>query len=282
VKKPQWIAAAVVLAAVLFLYTATASQIFGHHPKTSAEAATAAPTALTTDSILVHAKENLAPDQVARLSFLENSISRGDVLNQKEHIFHQLAKFWRDSARIFEPYAWYSAESARLENSEKSLTFAAHLILDNLRGEENPELKQWKATQAADLFERSLKINPANDSSIVGLGATQLFGGIGAPMQAIQSIRKVADDHPDDVYAQMTLGQASLLSGQNDKAIARFEKVAQLNPKNLEAILSLADTYERTGDKGKAVIWYKKSIPLIEVPGLKNEVEKRVNELSKN
>ena len=168
-----------------------------------------------------------------------------------------------------------------MENSEKSLTFAAHLFLENLKGEENPALKQWKALQAKDLFERSLKLSQHNDSSEVGLGAAYLYGGIGTPMEGIQKIRKVADEHPDNVYAQMTLGHASAVSGQFEKGAERFENVLKLQPTNLEAVLSLADVYERSGDKIKAIQWYKESLALINVPALKAEVERRIIELEK-
>ena len=40
-----------------------------------------------------------------------------------------------------------------------------------LQADEVPERRKWKALQAKDLFERSLQINPQNDSSKVGLGA---------------------------------------------------------------------------------------------------------------
>jgi Flp pilus assembly protein TadD len=100
-------------------------------------------------------------------------------------------------------------------------------------------------------------------------------------MEGIQKIRKVADEHPQNIYAQLTLGHASAISGQFDKAIERFETVVQLQPENLEAILSLADAYEQRSDKMKAVEWYKKSLPLIGIPNLKDEVEKRIAELEK-
>lgn len=279
--KPQWIIIGTALTLVVALYAFTSKQIFGNHLK-PVEEATAESKIVTIDSILHHAKEKLNAEQVNRLTFLENSITRGDVSGQKIHLYHQLAKFWEDTAKAFEPFAWYTAESARLENSENSLTFAAHLFLDNLRGEGNPTLKQWKALQAKDLFERSLRVNPANDSSEVGLGAVYLFGGIGSPMEGIQKLRKVVDDHPQNFYAQITLGHASVVSGQLDKAIERFEKAIQIQPDNLEAILSLADVYERNGNKPSAVAWYKKSLPLINISGLKLEVEKRIAELSKN
>jgi tetratricopeptide (TPR) repeat protein len=282
VKRTQWIVAGAVLLLTLGIYAVTQDDIFGAKSKQTPAAASVQPGGITIDSILHHAKEALSPEQVARINFLENSITRGDVTSQKEHVYHQLARFWKDTARIFEPYAWYTGEAARLENSEKSLTFAAHLFLDNLQTEESPALKQWKGLQAKDLFERSLKLNPESDSAQVGLGATYLFGGISDnPMEGLTRIRQVADKDSNNVYAQLTLGRASMMSNQVDRAIVRYQKVVALDPKNVEAILTLADIYERKGDNKQAVQWYRRSLALIEIPALRGEVEKRIAQLSK-
>jgi tetratricopeptide (TPR) repeat protein len=241
-----------------------------------------APAAISIDTILHHAKEGLKEEQVTRLNLLENSITRGDVAAQKIHIYHQLSRFWGDTAREFLPYAWYTGEAARLENSEKSLTFAAHLYLDNLKNGASPELKRWLALQAKDLFERSLKINPANDSSKVALGAAYLYGGLSDnPMEGILKIREVIQRDSTNVYAQLTLGQASMVSGQWDKAVERFNKVLQLQPVNLEAVLMSAEAYERMGNVSEALKWYKKSLTLTDISGLKEAVEQKIKELSK-
>ncbi len=76
-------------------------------------------------------------------------------------------------------YAYYTGEAAKLENSEKSLTFAAQLFLQTLRGQDNPALNSWMATDAKELFEKALELNPDNDSSKVGLGASYIFGSHG-------------------------------------------------------------------------------------------------------
>lgn len=280
-KKPQWITAGVALAMVVCAYATTVNHIFGNSVKEIKGVPSTEGSLVTIDTILHHAKENLSTSQSSHLSFLENSITRGDVVAQKIHVYHQLARFWSDSAKVFEPYSWYIAEAARLENSENSLTFAAHLFLENLKREENIALKKWKALQAKDLFERSLKINSSSDSSEIGLGIIYLYGGIGTPMEGIQKIRKVADENPGNVYAQMSLGHASVISGQFDKAAERFENVLRLQPNNLEAILSFADMYEQSRDKIKAISWYKKSLPLIGISNLKEEVERRIQELEK-
>lgn len=278
--KNQWISvgASIFLVIVLFLFgrTVPGKKL---NPVDSADHLT---TSFSIDTLLSHARETLPPEQAIRISELENSISRGDVHTQRLEVYRQLAQFWSDSARIFEPYAWYTAEWARLENSEKSLTFAAHLFLENLRTENNQELKNWKSLQAKDLFERSLKINPLNDSARVGLGACYIFGNISpTPMEGISMIREVIRKDSTNVYALMMLGHGSLISGQYDKAIDRFEAVLRFDPKNLEAILLLAEVYERKGEQEKAIDWYLKSLPLIKTLEVRREVERRINELKK-
>ncbi|HEV8269736.1 MAG TPA: tetratricopeptide repeat protein [Chitinophagaceae bacterium] len=278
--KVQWITIAigVLIVAGLFLFGRTGpykSQITNTIQSIS-------PNDITTDSILFHVKETLKPAQIQWMNDLEQSVIRGDIKKQKLDVFHQLAHFWKDSARIFEPYAWYEAEAARLENSEKSLTFAAHLILENLRNEENDRLKKWKALQAKDLFERSLRINDKNDSTIVGLGACYIFGNISDnPMEGILKVRQVVEKDSTNIFAQLVLGHGSLISGQYDRAIDRFGKVLAIHPQNLEAILMMAEVYERKADKANAIKWYSNALPLAPNPNMKTALEKRIEELKK-
>lgn len=243
-----------------------------------------APDEITADSILLHAKEILKPQQVNWMNNLEQSVTRGNVKAQKLKVYHQLAHFWKDSVGLFEPYAWYEAEAARLENSEKSLTFAAHLLLENLRdSEESARLKRWKALQAKDLFERSLKINDKNDSTIVGLQACYIFGGISeAPMQAITKVIQVVEKDSTNVFALMVLGYGSILSEQYDNAIERFGRVVALQPNNLEAILRTAEVYERKADTANAIKWYSNALPVVAInPNMKTALEKRIEQLKK-
>ncbi len=282
-KKPQWIVVTVsaLLVAGIFIYGKT---LPGKKPVVAKTNKTDAHdhAEITIDTFLVLAKKNLSTEQVMRINTLENSISRGDVKDQQIHVYHQLASFWSDSANVFEPYAWYEAEAARLVDSEKSLTFAAHLFLENLQNDRVAERREWKALQAKDLFERSLKINPDNDSSKIGLGACYLFGGISeTPMEGILKIREVAEKDSTNIYAQMMLAQGSLLSGQYDKAINRLQNVNRLQPGNVDAIFMLADLYDRTGDKANAITWYRKSLQFIKQPEVAREISKRIGELSK-
>ena len=232
------------------------------------------------DLILAASKQRLSSSQLERVQQLEHSVIRGDIKAQKLQSYTQLASFWRDSARAFLPAAYYTAEAAKLENIEKKLTFAAHLFLDNLRGQEDAQLKKWMAINAKELFERVLELNAANDSAKVGLGSSFMFGNISNnPMEGILMIREVAERDPHNMYAQMMLGIGGVMTGQFDRAIDRFKKVVDHQPANIEAVLNLAEAYEQKGDKVSAIEWYQKSKQLIRNPEIEKELDARINSL---
>jgi tetratricopeptide (TPR) repeat protein len=224
-------------------------------------------------------KKDLTPSQSAYLSSLEDAISRGDLISQKKQNFQAMSDFWRDSARAFTPYIYYLGEKAKLENSEKSMNFAAHSMLEELRGIPDPALKSWMANQANQLFKKSLELNPNNDSTIVGQGSTFFFGAEGAPMEGIMNIRKVVERDPNNVFAQFMLGYGGMISGQNDKAIERFLKVTSLEPENTESIFLLAEVYERDGKKKEAKAWYEKGLTKVKNPELVKALEEKINSL---
>lgn len=279
VKKQQIILACAGLALVLALF------FFGNtippaKPAAPVESATANTSNAGLDQILQEAKKGLTTLQLGYLVQLENSVVRGDVKDQQITIYKQLSSFWDDSLRHHILGAFYLGEAAKLENSEKNLNFAARLMLGHLLAQANPAMGNWLATDIKALYEQSLKINPANDSARIGIGACYLFGNISSsPMEGINMIRKVAEEKPENAYAQLMLGLGSVRSGQYDKAVERFMAVLKLQPASLEAAFNLAEVYERKGDNKNAVIWYRKVQQLVQLPEVKSELEKRIKTL---
>lgn len=236
--------------------------------------------AIEFNDILVEAKKLITPAQQQRITALENSVVRGDVKEQQLHVYHQLARFWKDSANIYILYAWYTGEAAKLDNSEKSLTFAAQLYVDNLLAVSEPDKQHWLAENAKVLLEKALEINPTNDSSKIGLGACYMLGNISDnPMEGILPVRAIAEKNPDNLYAQLVLGLGGKKSGQYAKAIERFEIIVKKQPSNWEAMWNLAECYELKGDKGTAIEWYEKVKKLIANPDAKKELDSRIKQL---
>ncbi|MEY3349887.1 MAG: hypothetical protein RLY46_1926 [Bacteroidota bacterium] len=279
-RKQQWIvvAAGSVLLFSLFVFGRfTPAHDHAHEPAETSKPASSSN--FDFNQYMSNLKKDLTPSQSAYLSSLEDAISRGDLISQKKQNFQAMSDFWRDSARAFTPYIYYLGEKAKLENSEKSMNFAAHSMLEELRGIPDPALKSWMANQANQLFKKSLELNPNNDSTIVGQGSTFFFGAEGAPMEGIMNIRKVVERDPNNVFAQFMLGYGGMISGQNDKAIERFLKVTSLEPENTESIFLLAEVYERDGKKKEAKAWYEKGLTKVKNPELVKALEEKINSL---
>ena len=237
-------------------------------------------TAIDIKAILSASKQKLSVSQQEYITRLEASVVRGDVKEQQIQMYKQMAGFWKDSAHALLPFAYYTAEAAKLENSQKNLTFAAQFFLDGVRRQPDPSLRTWMATQAKELFEKGLELDPNNDSLKIGLGSCYLFGNISSnPMEGILKIREVAERDSTNMYAQFMLGQGALMSGQMDKAIERLTKVATYEPNNLEAVLMLADIHEGKGNKSEAIHWYEAAKKKLGNPEIIADIDQRIKAL---
>ena len=238
---------------------------------------------ISTQTILDGAKTALTGTQKISLLSIENQLNTAKAPADRAAIYRQLSKFWADSAQRIEPYLYYTYSAALLENSEKSLTFAAQLLVDNLATQEAPPaIQNWIAANAKVLLEKALVINPNNDSAIINLGACYLFGNISDnPMQGILKVKEVVDKNPQNIYGNMMLGLGGKKSGQYPKAIERFLNILKLEPKNMEAMVNLAECYELSNQKSLAIEWYSKMKGLIDNPEAKDAIDKRIKELKK-
>lgn len=230
-------------------------------------------------------KQNLNSSQVLYIANLENGITRGDLKKQEKNQYTALADFWKDSAKSFIPYAFYLSESAKLDNSKKSLTFAARLILENMKREDEPGKKVWEAQTAATLFEKALQLDPENDDLKVGLGSCYVYGEgmIGnaqQTMKGIQELLQVVRKDSNNMKAQLVLGIGGVISNQYEKAIERLKKVVTFDPHNLEAVSWLADAYAASGDNPNAIKWYEQSKHLVNNPEFDKEIDIRIKALS--
>jgi len=238
---------------------------------------------VTNQSIIESAKTNLSAEQKISLLSIENQLTRSKNASDSLNYTVKLAKFWADSANRLAPYLYYTYSAALLENSEKSLTFAAQQIINNLiTPDAPPALQPWMAGNAKVLLEKALEMNPNNDSATINLGACYLFGNISDnPMQGILKVKQVVDKNPQNAYGQFILALGGKKSGQYDKAIERFLIVAQVDPSNLEAMVHLAECYELTNKKEEAIQWYTKVRDLVNIPDAKTALTKRIKELKK-
>ncbi len=238
---------------------------------------------VTTESILNTAKLALTESQKFSLLSIENQLNKAKNQADSLKSYKAMTQFWADSAQKLAPYLYFTYRAALLENSEKSLTFAAQLLVDNLlTPDAPPALQPWIAGNAKVLLEKALVINPKNDSAKINLGACYLFGNLSDnPMQGITKIKEVVDTDSTNSYGQFILALGGKKSGQYDKAIERFLTVLKIKPNHIEAMIHLAECYELDNQKEKAIEWYTKVSNSVNIPEAKEAISKRIQELKK-
>ncbi len=279
-RKPQLILilSGLLLFSVLYFFTPRFTAKEANAPSQSAENQV-----VTTESILNTAKLALSESQKISLLSIENQLIKAKNAQDSLKSYKALTKFWADSAQKLAPYLYFSYSAALLENSEKSLTFAAQLLVDNLlTPDAPPALLPWIAGNAKVLLEKALVINPKNDSAKINLGACYLFGNLSDnPMQGITKIKEVVDKDSTNAYGQFILALGGKKSGQYDKAIERFLTVINIQPNQIEAMIHLAECYELTDQKASAIEWYTKVSNSVNIPEAKEAISKRIKELKK-
>ena len=120
-------------------------------------------------------------------------------------------------------------------------------------------------------FEHIIKLNPNNDTAKIGLA--ECYFGTGAAMKGVVVLKEITNKEPDNIPANLLLGQQGLISGQFEKAKLRFETVLKKEPKNLEAMLGLAEAYKELGEKDKAVKLLENFKLLVNNPAIAKDVD---------
>lgn len=267
----------VVILACLMIFGKTVAK----KEKSSAKAAESTKPSFSISEFILASKSQLPSNSLNYIEKIENSVKRGDVKEQQIIAYNTLASFWKDSVNNPDINLFYVAAASKLANSEKNLTFAAQLILDNLRNEGDLSKRTWKAAQAAELFEKAIELNPANDDLKVGLGSCFVFGGGMAgdaqeTMKGIQQLLQVVKKDSANMKAQLVLGIGGVVSSQFDKAIDRLQTVIKNQPQNIEAMSWLADAYAGKGDKENALKWYNVTKRIVNNPAYSKEVDERI------
>jgi len=279
-KKAQWMAiiAGTVLFSILYLFVPRSNK-----KALATTAEVAVNQGVSSKSLIDGAKTSLSADQKIALLGIENQLNTNSKTADSIKTYKSLAQFWAKEVQRIEPYLYYTYSAALLENTEKSLTFAAQQLVDNFTNPDAPPaLQNWMASNAKVLLEKALVINPINDSAKINLGACYLFGNISDnPMQGILKVKEVVDKNPHNDYGQLILALGGKKSGQFEKAIERFLIVLKDQPNNIEAMVNLAECYELTNQKAIAIDWYIKVKNLVNNPDAKLAVSKRIQELKK-
>lgn len=236
------------------------------------------------DSILSADQTKLTDSQQIYINSKLESVKRGAVVDEQIKTYNSLASYYLNDIHQQDGYLFYLQKAAKLENSEKSLTFAAQLFLAAVKVEHDPAKLSWLTNSSIDLFQKALAKNPSNSDLKIGLGSSYVYGkGQSADpqelMTGVAKLLEVVREDSTNMKAQLVLGVGGFVSTQYDKAVERLLKVVAAQPNNVEAVAFLADSYAALGNKTEAVRWYEKSKGLIKNPDYDKEVDERIKQL---
>ncbi len=226
------------------------------------------------DSVLLAARQGLPAHATEEIKAIEDKLSAIQDSSRMAVVFDTLARVWQEHHQP-QIAAYYYLQAAKLDNSEKKLTFAAQLLLDLARRATSAEIQAWNGQLAIEGFRKVLEINPDNDTARVMLAESYI--GTGATMDGVMLLREVTTRDPDNVPANLILGQQGIVSGQLDKAIGRFQTVLNADPKNVEAMLGMAEAYKNKGDKAKAIELLENSKKVMNHPEYSRDIDQYIN-----
>lgn len=211
-------------------------------------------------SLLTSARQQLPAPQRKIEETLQKNLAAARTVTDSITASEALMRFWGNDLKNHDIASWYLFQKAKLENSEKSLTFAANFILENtIHGDGNALSAGWKAGLAQELFTAALQRNPGNDSLTTGLGASYLFSGGSNTMEGVQMILQQLKKDSANAYAHKMLGFGNIRNGETAKAITRFERSLQINPADTSLLPVLAMLCRETKDTIRAEKWFKKT-----------------------
>lgn len=209
----------------------------------------------------------------AKISLLENNITRGDIKEQQIADYESLGKLWLQSKRNNAIAAHYFGESGKLENSEKKLNFAAQLLSDELNDNEDlmPSMRNWMEKEAIQYYKASLAINPLNDTVKINLAT--IYFAANEPMSSVEQLLGVVERDSTNIRANIMLGKMAVQSGQLDKAIERGKTVLRVAPRNIDARLFMGEAYKRKGNKKEAVELFTEAKKLMNNPSFSKDID---------
>ncbi|MFI5170751.1 MAG: tetratricopeptide repeat protein [Chitinophagales bacterium] len=174
----------------------------------------------------------------------------------KTTLLKQLSEDWLNLAQpaISANYLLLLADN---EPTYENYMVAGQSLANLIDFEKDENLRVNVVYGARYAFEQAEKLKPGDMDAKIGL-ATVLVSGTNSPMEGIMMLREIDASNPDNIKVNLELGRFSVMSGQYDKALERFERVLQKDSLNLQARYMMAQTFLGMHDTSTAIIELEK------------------------
>ena len=114
--------------------------------------------------------------------------------------------------------------------------------------------------EAADQFQGILSSDPGNDAALLGLGLCQLW--LHKAEEALESLDRYLERHPEDADARFGRAVALQLTGELDQAVAIYETLVADPAHGADALVNLITIYRQQKDSDRLAECSRKLIEL--------------------
>jgi tetratricopeptide (TPR) repeat protein len=125
----------------------------------------------------------------------------------------------------------------------------------------SPAERQQFLTEATELFQQALALDPRNSTALTELANLSMKQG--QRSNAEKLLHKALQGNPSFTPAHCAMGELLLRKGRIKKAQRAFETVTELNPLDYRCYLVFAQAYEAKEMLEQAVTLYKKGLELL-------------------
>jgi len=124
-----------------------------------------------------------------------------------------------------------------------------------------PEERQQFLTEAMQLFQQALVLDPGNSTALTELANLRMRQR--QDLKAEKLLQEALQSNPSYTPAHCAMGKLLVRNGHTQKAQQVFETATKLNPLDYKCYLIFAQAYEEKGMLKQAVRLYKKSLELL-------------------
>ncbi len=203
--------------------------------------------AVDLEAIIAQAKNNLKPDKAIKIDSLTNQFKNS---NNKTVVLQQLINAWKLSgSKIIT--AEYAKQLAENTNNASDYATAGDLLVTAFENAADSTMAKALSDDAFNTLQKAIELDTNNIDNRVNMAAT-LMEGRKQIMDGVPILLEIVKKSPNHLKANFILAKFAVVSGQNDKAIARLDKIIALYPDYTDAYLVMAKAYTAKGEMMKA------------------------------
>lgn len=223
--------------------------------------------------------KKLKPELAEKIQKYQEELASTTSNTRKAELYDLIGRVWHDQKnRIMASY--YVGNSGLLDNSEKKLTFASHLISEDITTENDPGIRKMMFDMGMRCYDQLIAAQPQNQDLKIDQ-AILIIDGSGEVMKGVGQLLALTEENPNNKRAQMVLGKMAIQSKQLDKAIERADNILKIDSKSLEAYLLKSQAYEMQGDLESVKKIMLEAKAMMNNPEFSKDVDKYLSELEK-